>query len=59
LDWTEFDKDGQATIALYAVTSHGRAPPLVWKTIDKSKLKERRGEYELGGGLPTPRDPAR
>jgi hypothetical protein len=42
-----FDKDGQATIALYAVTSHGRATPLVWKTIDKSKLKERRGEYEL------------
>jgi hypothetical protein len=46
-DWTEFDKDGHATIALYAVTSHGRATPLVWKTIDKSKLKERRGEYEL------------
>ncbi|GAC1399538.1 MAG: hypothetical protein NVSMB68_14840 [Thermoanaerobaculia bacterium] len=46
-DWTEFDEDGQATIALYAVTSHGRATPLVWKTIDKSKLKERRGEYEL------------
>ena len=46
-DWTEFDKDDQATIALYAVTSHGRATPLVWKTIDKSKLKERRGEYEL------------
>jgi Transposase DDE domain len=47
LDWTEFDKDGQATIALYLVTSHGRATPLVWKTIDKAKLKDRRGEYEL------------
>ena len=47
LDWTEFDKDGQATIALYCVTSHGRATPLIWKTIDKRKLKDRRGEYEL------------
>lgn len=47
LDWTEFDDDRQATIALYLVTSHGRATPLVWKTIDKSKLKGRRGEYEL------------
>ena len=47
LDWTEFDKDGHATIALYLVTSHGRATPLIWKTIDKSKLKDRRGEYEL------------
>lgn len=47
LDWTEFDKDGQATIALYLVTTHGRATPLVWKTIEKSTLRDRRGEYEL------------
>jgi len=47
LDWTEFDKDNHATIALYLITSHGRATPLVWKTIDKSTLKDRRGEYEL------------
>ena len=47
LDWTEFDKDNHATIALYLITSHGRATPLVWKTIDKSRLKDRRGEYEL------------
>ena len=47
LDWTEFDNDGQATIALYSITSHGRATPLIWKTIDKSALKGRRGEYEL------------
>jgi hypothetical protein len=47
LDWTEFDKDGHATIALYLITSHGRATPLIWKTIDKAKLKNRRGEYEL------------
>jgi hypothetical protein len=47
LDWTEFDKDNHATIALYCVTSHERATPLVWKTIDKSKRKARRGECEL------------
>ncbi len=47
LDWTEFDKDDQATIALYLITSHGRATPLVWKTIEKAKLKNRRAEYEL------------
>ena len=33
LDWTEFDKDGHSTIALYLVSSHGRATPLIWKTV--------------------------
>lgn len=47
LDWTEFDKDGHSTIALYLVSSHGRATPLVWKTVEKSKLKDRRSEWEL------------
>jgi hypothetical protein len=46
LDWTEFDKDNQATIALYLITSHGRATPLIWKTVRKSELKDRRNEYE-------------
>lgn len=47
LDWTEFDGDKQSTIALYLVTSHGRATPLVWKTVSKAKLKNRRSSYEL------------
>lgn len=47
LDWTEFDADGQATIALYLITTHGRATPLIWKTVEKSTLKDRRGAYEL------------
>jgi hypothetical protein len=46
LDWTEFDKDDQATIALYLVTSHGRATPLIWKTVRKSGLKNHRTAYE-------------
>jgi hypothetical protein len=32
MDWTEFDADDQATLALYLITRHGRATPLVWHT---------------------------
>jgi hypothetical protein len=46
LDWTDFDADGHATIALYLVTAHGRALPLVWRTVPKAKLKGRRAQYE-------------
>jgi len=46
LDWTEFDADGHATIALSLVTSHGRATPLVWQTVQKTQLKGRRNQYE-------------
>lgn len=46
LDWTEFDGDGHATIALSMMTTHGRATPLMWKTHEKSKLKKHRNDYE-------------
>jgi hypothetical protein len=46
LDWTDFDKDGQTTIALNLLTSHGRALPLVWRTVRKSELKDNRNSYE-------------
>lgn len=46
LDWTEFDADGHSTIALNLLTDHGRAVPLVWRTVEKAKLKDRRNEYE-------------
>jgi len=46
LDWTEFDADGHSTIALYLVTSHGRATPLVWMTVKKARLKGRRNKFE-------------
>lgn len=35
MDWTEFDPDEQATLAICMVTEHGRATPLVWKTVNK------------------------
>jgi len=46
LDWTEFDADGHSTVALYLVTSHGRATPLVWMTVKKSRLKGNRNKFE-------------
>lgn len=46
LDWTEFDKDDHATIALYLVTSHGRATPLLWRTVKKSELEGERNGHE-------------
>ena len=46
LDWTDFDADDQATIALSMITSHGRAAPLVWKTVMKSQMNGWRNEHE-------------
>ncbi len=46
IDWTDFDRDNQATVAIYLVTSHGRATPLVWKTVIKSELNGWRNAYE-------------
>jgi hypothetical protein len=46
LDWTDFDADNQSTIMLSLVTGHGRATPLVWKTVDKDTLKDNRNSYE-------------
>jgi Transposase DDE domain len=46
MDWTEFDADGQATLMLSLLTSHGRATPLLWLTVDTPTLKNHRNEYE-------------
>ena len=46
LDWTDFDADGHSVIALNLVTGHGRATPLVWKTVKKSEFKGRRALYD-------------
>jgi hypothetical protein len=46
LDWTDFDADGHATIMLSLVTAHGRALPLVWRSVPKAQLKGRRNQYE-------------
>ena len=46
MDWTEFDHDGQSTLALRQVTGHGRAAPLIWLTVWKDEIGTRRNDYE-------------
>ena len=46
MDWTDFDADGQATLALNLVTGHGRATPLLWLTMLKEELAGRRNDIE-------------
>jgi hypothetical protein len=46
MDWTDFDRDGQATLALNLVTGHGRATPLLWLTVWKEELTEQRNDFE-------------
>ena len=46
MDWTDFDHDGQSTLALHLVTGHGRATPLLWVTVWKEELAERRNDFE-------------
>ena len=49
LDWTSFARDGHETIVLSMLTGHGRATPLMWRTVQASALKgnQRRDEDEL------------
>jgi hypothetical protein len=46
MDWTDFDGDKHTTLVLSLLTRHGRATPLLWLTVEKSALKDRRNEYE-------------
>jgi hypothetical protein len=46
LDWTDFDKDTQSTICLYLISRHGRATPLIWKTVSRATLAGKRNGYE-------------
>jgi hypothetical protein len=46
MDWTDFDADGQATLALKLVTRHGRATPLIWLSVLKDELSHARNDYE-------------
>src|SRR3984893_10657390 len=46
MDWTDFDADDQATLALNLVTEHGRAMPLLWLSVWKDELKDQRNDIE-------------
>ncbi len=45
-DWTDFEGSDQTMIVLGTQTQHGRATPLLWKTVQKSTLKGKRNDYE-------------
>ncbi len=46
MDWTDFDPDDQATLALHLVTGHGWAAPLLWLSVWKDELKDHRNDFE-------------
>ncbi len=46
MDWTDFDADGQATLAFNLVTGHGRATPLMWLSMLKDELAGQRNAIE-------------
>jgi len=46
MDWTDFDRDDQATLVLSLVTGHGRAAPLLWLSVWKDELTKQRNDFE-------------
>lgn len=46
LDWTSFFKDKQYTLCLNVLTTQGCSTPLLWKSVDTSRLKFNRARYE-------------
>jgi hypothetical protein len=45
-DWTEFEDSDQSLVVLGMQTGHGRSTPLVWKSVTRSLLKDRRNDHE-------------
>lgn len=46
LDWTSFAADGHETLVLSMLTRHGRATPLLWRTVEAQTLKGQQTAYE-------------
>ncbi len=46
LDWSDFDDDDHTMLVISMQTRHGRATPLIWRTVVKSKLKHKRNDHE-------------
>jgi Transposase DDE domain len=46
MDWTDDDRDGQATLVLSLVTGHGRATPLLWLSVWTDELSQQRNAFE-------------
>jgi hypothetical protein len=46
MDWTEFEADKQSTFTIHQISRHSRAMPLLWKSVEKESLKDKRNDYE-------------
>ena len=46
MDWTDFNADDQATLALSLVTNHWRPTPLLWLSVLKDELKDQHNDFE-------------
>ena len=46
LDWTSFAGDAQQMLSLNVLTGKGCSTPLLWRTVDKQRLKHNRARYE-------------
>lgn len=46
MDWTSFWEDAQQTICINILTSHGRAIPLLWQSVERKGLKNNQEHYE-------------
>jgi hypothetical protein len=47
MNWSEIDGDDESTLCIYMLSTHGRALPLLWRTVVKSELKGQRTGHEL------------
>lgn len=45
-DWTAFEDAHQGPVVWGRHTAHGRSPPLGWKTVTRSALKDQRHDHE-------------
>jgi hypothetical protein len=48
LDWTEYGLHGQNRLAINLVTRHGRATPLLWKTVPSAEIRGQMSHHETG-----------
>ena len=46
MDWTSFARDQQDTVVLSMLTGHGRATPLMWRTVESSSLEGQMKRHE-------------
>lgn len=46
LDWSSFFDDAQTMLSLNLVTEKGMSIPLLWKSVEKTRLKYNRAHYE-------------